>query len=151
MGDSPAHKPLLSAPSSYNCDESTASSLSKILDLPKSIATREKKRKQAVNAKANCITDGEGLEDLKQQKEAKEKSRQQLGKEKRKQERERKKKEKQEEKERRKQAHEKKKKIDKRDKPDHIAEKHVLYSVCSGTTAVFLRAKHWIYRQWRRE
>ena len=70
-----------------------------------------------MNARANCITNTEVLEDLKQQKEEKvamerEKSKQQLEMEKRRQERERKKK-KQEEKERKKQEHEKKK-IDKR-------------------------------------
>ena len=106
-GDPLAHKPPLSAPSSSNCDESTASSLSEILALPKPIATREKTRKQAVNAKAYCITGTEVLEDLKRQKE--EKAAKEREKEKRRQERERKKKEKQEEKERKKQEREKKK------------------------------------------
>ena len=78
-----------------------------ILALPKPIATREKTRNQAVNAKANCITDTEVLEDLKRQKE--EKAAKEREKEKRRQERESKKKEKQEEKERKKQEHEKKK------------------------------------------
>ena len=42
-----------------------------VADTPAPSATREKTRKQAVNAKANCITDTEVLEDLKRQKEEK--------------------------------------------------------------------------------
>ena len=141
-GDPLAHKPPLSAPSSSNCDESTASSLSEILALPKLIATRKKTRKEAVNAKANCITDTEVLEDLKQQKEEKaakerEKSRQQLEKEKRRQERERKKKEKQEEKERKKQEREKKKE-DRQKKKDQKQPKRQTRSNSRKTCASVL-------------
>ena len=58
--------------SSSNCGESTSSSLSKILALPKPLAPKKKGRKPAVNAKASCITDPEVLDDLKQQKNEKE-------------------------------------------------------------------------------
>ena len=106
--------PPLSTVSSPNCDESTNSSLSEILALPKPVAAKKKMRKPAVNAKANCITDLEVLEDLKRQKEEKkdkekEKERRRLEKEKKKEEREKKKKEKQEERERKKQEREEKK------------------------------------------
>ena len=94
-GDPLAHKPLLSVPSSSNCDESTAS-------LTKANSNIKEYKKQPLNAKANCITDTEVLEGLKQQKEEKEakerkKSRQQLEQEKRRQERERKEKQEKEE------------------------------------------------------
>ena len=58
--------------SSSNCGESTSSSLSEILVLPKPLAQKKKGRKPAVNAKASCITDTEVLDDLKQQKNEKE-------------------------------------------------------------------------------
>ena len=99
---------------SQNCGESTTSSLSDILALPKPVPSKRTNRKPAVNAKASCITDTEVLEKLVQRKEEKEakeeeKSRKKLEKEKKKQERERKKKEKQEEREMKKQEREKKK------------------------------------------
>ena len=56
---------------STHCGGSTASSLSEILAIPKPLASK-KKRRQAVNAKATCITDAEVLEELKHQKEEKE-------------------------------------------------------------------------------
>ena len=92
--------------------KSNASSLSDILVLPKPLPP--KKGKPAINAKANCITDVEVLDDLKMQKEEKEakeeeKVMKQLEKEKKKEERERKKKEKQEEREKKKEEREKKK------------------------------------------
>ena len=89
--------------SSSNCGESTSSSLSEILALPKPLAPKKKGRKPAVNAKASCITDPEVLDDLKQQKNEKEAKEQEkamkwLEKEKNKEERERKKKEEREKK-----------------------------------------------------
>ena len=56
---------------SAQCCESTSSSLSDILALPKPI-TSKKKRNPAVNSKASCITDVEILETLKHKKEQKE-------------------------------------------------------------------------------
>ena len=50
---------------------STGSSLIKIVAVPNNLALK-KKRTQAVNAKANCITVGKVLEELKHQKEEKE-------------------------------------------------------------------------------
>ena len=98
--------------------ESTTSSLSDILALPKPLTA--KKRKPAINAKARYITELEAMEALKQQKEEKEakekeKSRLQLQKE-RKQQRERKKMEKQEERER-------KKLLQKKQKTKHVQSK----------------------------
>lgn len=55
---------------STHCGGSTESSLSEILAVPKPLAPK-KKRIQAVNAKANCITDAEVLEELKHQKRKK--------------------------------------------------------------------------------
>ena len=85
--------------SSSNCGESTSSSLSEILALPKPLSPKKRGRKPAVNAKATCITDSEVLNDLRKQreeKEAKEKERElkQLERGKKKKERERKKREK---------------------------------------------------------
>ena len=57
---------------SSNCGESTSSSLSEILALPKPLAPKKKGRKPTVNAKASYITDPEVLDDLKQQKNEKE-------------------------------------------------------------------------------
>ena len=64
-----------------------------LVALPKPVAAKQKTRKPAVNAKANCITDLEVLEDLKWQKEEKkdkekEKERRRLEKEKRRRKRE---------------------------------------------------------------
>ena len=100
-------------PVSTGTEESTTSSLSDILALPKPVPSRRTNRKPAVNAKASCITDTEVLKKLVQQKEEKEAKdeenlRKKLEKEKKKRERERKKKEKQEEREVKKQEREKK-------------------------------------------
>ena len=115
-GDSPtgSSQPPLSTVSSPSCDESTNSSLSEVLALPKPVAAKRKVRKPALNAKANCITDVKVLEDLRQKKEEKkdekEKEKRRIEREKRKEEREKKKKEKQEERERKKQEREEKRK-----------------------------------------
>ena len=81
---------------STHCGGSTGSSLSEILVVPKPVAL--KKKRQAVNSKASCITDSPVLRELKHRKEEKEakemeKRTKMLEREQKKKEREKKKKE----------------------------------------------------------
>ena len=101
---------------STHCGGSTASSLSEILVIPKPNGAPKKKR-QAVNSKASCITDSPVLQELKRKKEEKEakeeeKKAKKLEREKKKKEREKKKKEQEDKKKER----EKKKEQDKNKK-----------------------------------
>ena len=108
---------------STHCGGSTASSLSEILVIPKPNGAPKKKR-QAVNSKASCITDSPVLQELKRKKEEKEakeeeKKAKKLEREKKKKEREKKKKEQEDKKKER----EKKKEQDKNKKEQEKKKK----------------------------